>query len=129
MMIEKAKLIIWDKEFSVPVKYADSVELEAFSDIVQATQRFIANSTGIINESIPGVKAYVKKIAKAIGVTTPDNLFECITPHMLLVGIDEGNAIIALLCGFAYDPEHDIAITFRSNSLIEVGSQDLVSWW
>ena len=129
MIIKKVDLVIWGKEFSMPVKYADSVEIKDFADIDETIQRFIADSADITNESISEVKEYVEKIVKAIGAIAPENMFECITPHMLLVNIDEGSALIALLCGFILDTEHDIAMVFCNNTLVEVGSQDIISWW
>lgn len=129
MLITKANLVIWGKQFSMPVQYAGPAEPEASADLDQAIQAFIADSADITSKSILKLKAYIKGKAETIGSVAPENLFDSITPQMLLVTIDEGDALIALLCGFKFDPEHDIALIFRNNSLDEVGNQDLISWW
>lgn len=122
-------LVIWGKMISLPVEYSDSVKMGTAEKTAISIKEFSFNSADITNKSITAVKSYVNKSAEAIGETVTGNLFDYITPHMMLVGIDEGSTNIALLCGFKYDPEHDIAIIFREQLFVEVGSQDLVSWW
>lgn len=129
MLDKKVDLVIWGKKFCLPFECADSVDPGHLTNIELSVKQFSDNSEDITDKSIPAVKEYVNKSAKMIGIVKVDELLECINPHMLLIGIDSGNTNIALLCGFKYDPEHDIAIIYREQLLVEVGSQDLVSWW
>ena len=128
MLDRKVDLVIWGKKFCLPFEYTDSVDSTNNTEVELSVKEFSDNSEDITDKSIPTVKEYVNKSAKMIGIAKVDELLECINPHMLLIGIDEGNINIALLCGFKYDPEHDIAIIYREQLLVEVGSQDLVSW-
>ena len=129
MTKKTAKLIIWGREFCLPIEYSASIELKELVKVELSVKEFMDNSAEIILKSQFSVVSYAKKFAASVGRTTSDDLFDYITPHMLLVNSADGSIYIALLCGFEYDPEHDIAIIYRDQKLVEVGSQDLVSWW
>ena len=122
-------LMLWGKTFSLPIEYADSIDADDNASIEESIRFFTAHSADWSNASRPSIKAYIEKAAFAIGQEAPTDLFETITPHMLLVGINEGKAQIALLGGFTLDPEHDIAILFNDRGFESVDSQDLVAWW
>ena len=122
-------MTIWGRELCLPIEYSASIEFKELMKIELSVKEFMDNSAEIILKSQFSVVSYAKKFAASVGRTTSDDLFDYITPHMLLVNSDDGSIYIALLCGFKYDPEHDIAIIYRDQKLVEVGSQDLVSWW
>jgi hypothetical protein len=130
MAIKSIDLVVWGTVSNLPIEFSSSVAPNYLSVAEESVRQFANNSSAITEGTRTAVESYIKKTAFAIGISTPGFLTDCVKPHMLLVRVDDDGCVsIALLCGFKYDPEHDIAIVFRNQELVEVGSQDIVVWW
>jgi hypothetical protein len=130
MSIETIGLNVWGTAYNLPVEYCDSIDADCAVAVEQSLLCFSANSAAIIEEARTAVTSYVQKTAYAIGISDSESLEACVEPQMLLVRADEDKSVnIAVLCGFKYDPEHDLAMVFSDQKLVEVGNQDLVVWW
>lgn len=123
-------LVIWGTKYSLPIEYSDSIGSNFIATAEQSVLLFVDKTSEITESAKIVVESYIQKSALAIGIAEPDSLIDCVEPQMLLVRVDDdGSVNIALLCGFKYDPEHDIAIVYKNEELVEVGSQDIVVWW
>lgn len=54
------------------------------------------------------------------------NIFRYIIPKIIFIPRQKEGKIVALLCDFAFDIEHGIALVFQDGAIKEIGSQDII---
>jgi hypothetical protein len=138
-------LTLFNKQYRLPIEYSDTMDDGMIEPANQVLQQFKLNLQKIaetkddaklkefistIEKAKKELKKYANDKADDIGAKKKDNVFDTITPGMLLVHCDDDNNIeFAILCSLTYDIEHGVAIIFNNQKFIKVGSQDEVVWW
>lgn len=125
-MIESLEIIIWGRNFTLPIEY-DCYEGETVTEEqVKALQHFISHSEWIANS-----KSYVEDFCKDQVMeddenSKKDNIFSYIKPECIFVKRDKGHPRVALMCKYRYDLEHGLAVVFSSGGNVTVGIQDII---
>lgn len=125
-MIDKINLMIWGRDFTIPIAY------ECYdSETVTAEQRkaaeTFASHPGRIEAAKNKVEQYCKEaVMEDAENQKKDNIFSYIKPERLFVKHDKGSPRTALMCKYRYDPEHGLAVVFNADGSTTIGSQDII---
>ncbi|MDD4496263.1 MAG: hypothetical protein PHV32_18310 [Eubacteriales bacterium] len=125
-MTKTIKLIIWGREFSLPVEY-DCYEGETVtSEQMQALSNFLAH-TEWLAKAKDCVESYCKEsLMEDAENSKKDNIFSYVKPEYLFIKRDKKRPRVVLVCKYRYDPEHGLAIVFSFDGKVSVGSQDMI---
>lgn len=125
-MIKTLKLLIWGRDFSIPIEY-DCYEGETITpQQVKALNDFVAHSDWL-NKAKDCVEKYCKdSVMEDTENAKKDNIFSYVKPEYLFVKRDEKHPKVVLICKYRYDLEHGLAIVFSFDGKISVGSQDMI---
>ena len=119
-------IMIWNREFSLPIEY-DCYEDEEITKEQLAALESFSNHTDWINHSKQYVEQYCKRAILADKETLEkDNIFSYIKPDYIFVNRDKEHPKVAIMCKYRYEPEHGLAIVFSSIGEITVGIQDII---
>ena len=124
-MIDSIELVIWDRNFSLPIEY-NCYEGEVITtEQNDALMNFISHKDWIENAKRV-VEVYCKEdVITDEGNLKKDNIFSYVKPECIFVKHEE-NPRIALMCKYRYDLEHGLAVVFSSDGKITVGQQDII---
>lgn len=124
-MIDSIELVIWDRNFSLPIEY-NCYEGEVITtEQNDALMNFISHK-----DWVSKAKSIVEEFCKEDILTDEenlkkDNIFSYVKPECIFVKHEE-NPRIALMCKYRYDLEHGLAVVFSSDGEITVGQQDII---
>lgn len=125
-MTETLKLIIWDREFSLPIEY-ECYRGEKVTKEQQAAIRNFAEHKEWIDASKPKVEAFCREqVLEDEDNQKKDNIFSYIKPHYLFVKRDDDNPRVVMMCKYRYEPEHGLAIIYAADGKATVGMQDVI---
>lgn len=125
-MTETLKLIVWDREFTLPIEY-DCYKGEKVTNEQKASVKTFAGHKDWIDASKPKVEEYCRE--QVLGDDEnqkKDNIFSYIKPDYLFVKRDDENPRVAMMCKYRYDLEHGLAVIFSSDGSVTVGIQDII---
>lgn len=125
-MTDIQNIIIWKREFSLPVRY-DCYKGETVTEAqISALKNFLSHEEWITMAKAD-VEAYCKEsVSKDAENNKKDNIFSYIKPDGIFVKRDEDQPRVALMCNYRYDPEHGLAIVFAYDGTVEVGLQNII---
>ena len=121
-MEKTINIIIWGKKFTLPIEY-DCYEGESITDKqVEAVDSFIMHPDWI-EKSKNKVEAYCKD---EVMRDNKNDIFSYVDPRYLFVKRNEQEPSVAIMLNYYYDPEHGLAVVFKLNGEVMVGSQDII---
>lgn len=125
-MTKTMQIMIWDREFSLPVEY-DCYDGEKVTKEQKASLKAFSTHPDWIDNSKQHVEDYCKEqVLEDEENQKKDNIFSYVKPHYLLVKRDKEHPRVAIMCKYRYDPENGLAIVFSSDGEITVGIQDII---
>lgn len=125
-MTDELELTIWGRDFTLPIAY------ECYDgETITAEQRKAAEAFASRPDRIEAAKSKVESYCKEAVMEDADNqkkdnIFSYIKPERLFVKHDKGSPRTALMCKYRYDPEHGLAVVFKPDGSVAVGSQDII---
>ncbi len=125
-MIETLEIIIWDREFTLPVEYDCYEDETVTKGQIKALKSFVTHKEWL-TKAKKSTEDYCRKEVMADDENQKKgNIFSYIKPDYLFVKRDAANSRVALMCKYRYDMEHGLAIVFSSKGEITVGIQDII---
>lgn len=125
-MTKTLDLIIWGREFSLPVEY-DCYAGESVTEEQISALKAFASHEDWIQKAKRQVEAYCKeRVMEDPQNEKKDNIFSYIKPESLFVKRDEDHPRVALMCKYRYDPEHGLAVVFNAKGNATVGVQEMI---
>jgi hypothetical protein len=121
-MKRSLKISIWGKEFILPVEY-DCYEGEKITETQKGSVNALLSHPEWIDKSKKSIVAYCKD---RVMRDNKKDIFSYLDPKYLFVKRDEQDPSIALMLDFSSDPEHGVAIVYKLNGDIKIGSQDII---
>lgn len=124
-MINEISIIIWGREFILPVEY------RCYDDEpVSKEQQNAVNVLRSHPEWLEHAKNAVEKYCWELVIEDEDNgkknnIFSYVKPEYLFVK-HEAKPRIAIICKYRYDIEHGLAAVFSVDGSITVGPQDII---
>ena len=125
-MTKTLKLIIWDREFVLPIEY-DCYKGEKVTKEQKMALKNFAAHTDWIEASKSQVEDYCREqVLEDEENQKKDNIFSYIKPEYLFIKRDADNPRVALMCKYRYDLEHGLTVIFSSDGTVTVGIQDII---
>lgn len=125
ILINELEIQIWERDFTLPVKYDCYQGEEVTPEQIKALDRF-KKRRKMIEKSKAKVEAYCReKVLEDDENEKKDNVFSYVKPEYLFVKREEDPRVI-MMCKYRYDLEHGLAVVFSSNGSIVAGSQDMI---
>ena len=125
-MIDTLKLIIWDREFSLPIEY-DCYKGEKVTKEQKTAATNFAKHKDWIDASKSKVEEFCKEqVLEDIDNQKKDNIFSYIKPDYLYIKRDAENPRVVMMCKYRYEPEHGLAIVYSADGEVTVGIQDII---
>lgn len=124
-MINEISIIIWGREFILPVEY------RCYDDEPASKEQ--QNAVNVLRshpEWVEHAKNVVEKYCRELVIEDEDNgkknnIFSYVKPEYLFVK-HEAKPRIAIMCKYRYDMEHGLAAVFSADGSITVGPQDII---
>lgn len=114
---------IWQRDFNIEVIY-DCYQGEQILEVQKEALNLFVSNNSIIANSLSAVEDYcIKKNRDNIGSEHVDNIFKYVMPDKIFVKRD---GRIAIMCNYRFDMEHGVAVVFKDNKFLEIGSQDII---
>ncbi len=125
-MTKTLKLIIWGREFLLPVEY-DCYRGERATKEQSVALRDFLSHQGWVDDSKKNVEKFCKtQVLEDDGNQKKDNIFSYIRPEYLFIKRDKEHPRVAMMCKYRYEPEHGLAVVFAHDGKITVGIQDII---
>lgn len=124
-MIKRQDILIWDREFDLPVDF-DCYAGESVTDAQQKALDLFLGSPDWLAAAKRLVEEHCRQqVADDPDNEKKDNIFSYIKPEGIFVK-HENAPRIAIMCKYRYDPEHGLAVVFSADGSVSVGSQDII---
>ena len=120
--MDKAKMTIWDRFFSLNVIFECYGEQEPSVGQKIRLDAFTADNSAI-NNALPVLKQFCLEDEKMNGSNEITNVFKYVSPKSIYVKRNDNQDIVALLCDYKFDIEHGIAIVFEKGEFKEIVRQ------
>lgn len=120
--MSKQKIMIWGRNFNLPVEYDVFPGEDILSEQKQAIDKILECKE--ISEDPTAIKKYVIKENKEEVGNTIDNIFKYVMPVALYAPRENGKRLVAILCDYRFDEEHGIAVVFENEKFKKVCPQD-----
>ena len=125
-MIESIDLMIWGREFTLPIDY-NCYDGETETDEQFKALERLLNHKDWIDEAKSRVEAYCKDdVMDDEENNKKDNIFSYIKPECIFIKHEDFNPRIAIMCKYRYDLEHGLSIVFSTDGQITVDIQDII---
>ena len=125
-MINSVEMVIWGREFTLPIEY-DCYEGEKITKAQTQALELFKTHTDWIEQSKSFLEEYCnEQVISDDENNKKDNIFSYIKPECLFVKRENVKPRIALLCKYRYDLEHGIAVVFSADGNISIGTQDII---
>lgn len=125
-MLNSLEATIWGKEFSLPIEYESYEEDPVTEQQIEAVTLFIEHPEWMDNAK-QSVEQYCKEQVLSDNMNDKkDDIFSYVKPVYFFVEQNEQEPSIALMLNYRYDPEHGLAVVFKIDGEIIVGSQDII---
>lgn len=121
--MNKTNIKIWGRDFELPITIKTFSSGKPTEMQMKALENFLSLSS-IIDESKKYVENYIcDNPMSKIDWEEIDNIFKYIMPKCIYVPKDK-NRIVAILCYYKFDMEHNLSIVFENEKFKSVGSED-----
>lgn len=123
--MNKIKINIWGRDFELPIS------IKTFGDKPPTeTQREALNNfldmLFIKDESKEYVENYILNDSLSeIRDNKIDNIFQYVMPKEIYIPKDK-NRVVAILCYYKFDMEHNLSVVFENEKFKSVGNEDEV---
>lgn len=125
-MINPVELIIWGRQFTIPVVY-DCYRGEPVTQEQTDALKAFTTHLDWIEKAKRNVEVYCReRVSEDDENQKKDNIFSYVKPESIFIKRDKHNPRVALMCKYRYDPEHGLAVVFTKDGRIAVGSQDII---
>lgn len=125
-MIESVAIMIWDREFILPIEYNCYDGEKVTDEQIKALERFLSNEKWI-DKAKGCVEDYCRDDVMDDDTNNKkNNIFSYIKPECIFIKHESKYPRIALMCKYRYDIEHGLAIVFSRSGDVTVGIQDLI---
>lgn len=125
-LINTGKIIIWGREFSLPIVYDTLKDGKILEEQLEAINTFLENSEWIENAKSVVVDYCREDFMDDDNNDKKDNIFSYIKPERIYVKHERDCPRVAIMCKYRYDPEHGLAVVFSSTGEVTVGIQDII---
>lgn len=123
--MNKVKIIIWDREFDIEVRYSCYPGEEITQTQKDALTKF-CEDTEMIADCIQKVKKYIANASDgSLEANDIENIFKYVMPKYLYIPRSDKRTI-AVMFNFKFDIENGIAVVFKNEKFDEIGEQDIV---
>lgn len=124
-MINEVSMIIWGREFSLPVEYR-IYDNEPVSKEQQNAVDVLSSHPEWVEQTKNAVEEYCwEQVIEDADNEKKDNIFSYIKPEYLFVK-HEAKPRVAIMCKYRYDMEHGLAVVFSADGDISIGPQDII---
>ena len=124
--IKEVKMVIWGREFTLPVEYEYFSEEYDTDEQISAIKDF-AEHEDWVDKAKGQVESYCKDAVEGDAENNKkDNIFSYIKPDYLFVERKDSEPRVAIMCKYRYNPEHGVAIIFTHDGKVHVGLQDII---
>lgn len=123
--MNKANIKIWGRDFELPItiKTFDGGQP---TEIQNKALEIFLSSSSMIDESKKYVENYIcDNTLSKFDDDKIDNIFKYVMPNCIYVPKDK-NRIVAILCYYKFDMEHNLSIVFENEKFKSIGSEDEV---
>lgn len=125
-MIKMIKLIIWGREFHLPVEYDCYKDEKVTKEQISALEVFKSQEKWL-EDSKKEIETFCKDDVLGDDENQKkDNIFSYLKPESIFVKRDKEYPRVAILCKYRYDPEHGLAVVFSHEGKVTVGVQDII---
>ncbi len=125
-MLNSLEVTIWGKEFSLPIEYESYEEDPVTEQQIEAVTLFTEHPEWM-DSAKQSVEQYCKEQVLSDNMNEKkDYIFSYVNPVYFFVEQNEQEPSIALMLNYRYDPEHGLAVVFKIDGEIIVGSQDII---
>ena len=126
ILTKMIKLIIWGREFSLPVEFDCYKGEKVTKEQMSALEVFISQEKWL-EDSKKDVEIFCReKVLEDTENQKRDNIFSYVKPESIFVKRDKENPRVAIMCKYRYDPEHGLAVVFSYDGKVTVGIQDII---
>ena len=122
--MNKVKMIIWNREFDLPISYS-CYPGEQVTKIQKDAVIDFCGKKRPVDCALEEVESYVLKTTEEDIKDKLDNIFRFVIPKSLYIPRSE-EAIVAVLCNYKFDMEHGITIVFKNGEFQKIGTQDII---
>ena len=125
-LMNKIKMDIWERVLDIDIVY-DTYQGERVLDAqVDAFNIFMTESKRLFGLAEGEVKKYCLSINKEdIQESVITNIFKYVKPKAIYVKRNTGkDRIVALLCAYKFNPDDGIAIVFKNEKLLNIGTEN-----
>ena len=124
--MNKTRMNIWGRDFELEVYYRTNAE-NIISEEQKDAYRTFTQPGVELESALTKLKEYIENnYPDRIQEEKISNIFRYIIPKIIFIPRQKEGKIVALLCDFAFDIEHGIALVFLDGAIKEIGSQDII---
>lgn len=126
-MLNEVTMNIWGRRFDVEVIFDCYKGEEVLDSQQEAYNKFIEVAETLLNSTLPSVKQYCLCVNRAeITEDTITNIFKYVKPKSLFIKrTDKGERKVSLLCAYRFNPDDGMAIVFKDERLLEIGTGNI----
>lgn len=127
-MMNKREMKIWGRDFDIELVYDCYAGEEILDTQVAAYDQFMEKAVTLLDSALLAVKQYCVRVNRAeITEDTITNIFKYVKPKSLFIKrTTDGERKVALLCAYKFNPDDGMAIVFKNESLLEIGTGNIV---
>ncbi|WP_022759096.1 DUF6985 domain-containing protein [Butyrivibrio fibrisolvens] len=118
-------LTIWGRKLNVRVIF-DHYSGENILQEQKDSLRLLLENMEVVDNTLDDVKMYCLKMdGSEIDNKEIPNIFKYVMPQSIYVGRPDNKNIcgVAVICSYRFDPEENIAISFRNNKFVKIQSE------
>lgn len=121
----KEKIILWNREFDLSIKYS-CYPGEEVTAIQQEAKKEFCSNTSVAMEALGEIKHYIERTSDTeVKAEKIDNIFKYVIPKRIFIPRTD-KKIVAILCDYKFDMENGIAVVFENEKFKEIGVQDII---
>ncbi len=126
--MSKMKLQIWGRLLDVEIVYDVYKGEEVLNKQKDALTKFIAASPQLFVIAENEAKKYCLSINKnEITGNEISNIFKYVKPKAIYIKRESGeDRVVALLCAYKFNPDDGIAIVFKNEAFMEIGTENII---
>lgn len=120
------KIIVWGREFDLSINF-DIYANECITETQnKALENFLCRPDLIENAKEKVIAYCLKHNGNEIG-SSIENIFKYVIPQSIYIQRAPDNTrTVGLMCAYKFNPDDGLAIVFKDEKLIAVGSQNII---
>lgn len=128
ILMSKIKTEVWGRTLDLDIVYDIYQGESILESQVDAYNRFMAESDKLFGLAEDEVKKYCLSINKDdIQEHEITNIFKYVKPKAIYVKRNTGkDRTVALLCAYKFNPDDGIAIVFKNEKLLKIGTENII---